>query len=52
MRDLDNREYAVGDEDEIISSCKDYVEQLIDDIGYEGFSRGFAENYIDDRPGC
>lgn len=44
---LDNREYAVGDEDEIISSCKDYVEQLIDDIGYEGFSKGFAENYID-----
>jgi hypothetical protein len=44
--DLDGREYAVGDEDEIKSSCYDYVEQLIDDIGYEGFSKGFAEDYI------
>jgi len=45
--DLDGREYAVGDEDEIKSSCHDYVEQLIDDVGYEGFSPGFAEDYID-----
>jgi predicted nuclease with TOPRIM domain len=44
--DLDGREYAVGDEGEIKSSCYDYVEQLIDDIGYEGFSKGFAEDYI------
>ena len=44
--DLEGREYAVGDEDEIKSSCYDYVEQLIDDIGYEGFSKGFAEDYI------
>jgi len=44
--DLDGREYAVGDEDEIKSSCYDYVESLIDDIGYEGFSKGFAEDYI------
>jgi phage shock protein A len=44
---LDDREYAVGDEDETQRSCEDYVEQLIDDIGYEGFSAGFASNYID-----
>jgi hypothetical protein len=43
---LDGRDYAVGDEDEIKSSCYHYVEQLIDDIGYEGFSKGFAEDYI------
>jgi hypothetical protein len=45
--DLDGREYAVGDEDETKRSCQDYVEQLIDDVGYEGFSSGFAEDYID-----
>ncbi len=47
--DLDGREYAVGDNNEIQTSCEEYVEQLIDDIGYEGFSRGFAENYIDEE---
>ena len=46
---LDNREYAVGDEDETQRSCEEYVEQLIDDIGYEGFSRGFAMSYIDEE---
>jgi hypothetical protein len=44
---LDGREYAVGDEDETQRSCENYVEQLIDDIGYEGFSAGFASSYID-----
>jgi hypothetical protein len=44
---VDGRTYAVGDEDEMQSSCYEYVEQLIDDIGYEGFSNGFARDYID-----
>lgn len=44
---LDDRRYAVGDEDEVKSSCEEKVEQLIDDIGYEGFSRGFAQSFID-----
>ena len=39
--------YAVGTEDEMETSAREYVEQLIDDIGYEGFSKGFAESYID-----
>jgi hypothetical protein len=39
--------YAVGTEDEMETSAREYVEQLIDDIGYGGFSKGFAENYID-----
>ena len=45
--DLQGREYAVGDEDEVKSSCYDYVDGLIDDIGYEGFNGSFAEDYID-----
>ena len=44
---VDGNTYAVGDEDEMQSSCYEYVEQLIDDIGYEGFSNGFARDYID-----
>lgn len=45
--ELDDRRYAVGDEDEVQRSCYDKVDGLIDDIGYEGFSRGFAKSYID-----
>jgi hypothetical protein len=29
-------------------SAEEYVEGLIDDIGYMGFSRGFANSYIDE----
>jgi hypothetical protein len=45
--DLDNRRFAVGDEDEMQSSAYDAVESLIDDIGYEGFNSGFAKEHID-----
>ena len=41
----DNR-YAVGTDSEMQSSCEEYVEQLIDDIGYEGFAPGFARQYL------
>jgi hypothetical protein len=44
---LDDRRYAVGTEQEMKDSCYEYVEQLIDDIGYEGFNRSFAMNHID-----
>lgn len=44
---IDDRRYAVGTEDEVKTSCYEYVEQLIDDIGYEGFSRNFAMSYLD-----
>lgn len=44
---LDDRRYAVGDEDEMQSSSYEAVEQLIDDIGYEGFSASFARDHID-----
>lgn len=39
--------YAVGNDDEMESSCYNYVEQLIDDIGYEGFNASFAREYLD-----
>lgn len=44
---LDDRRYAVGDEDEMQSSAYDCVDNLIDDIGYEGFNKSFAQNYVD-----
>ena len=44
---LDGREYAVGTESETQDSCYEYVDQLIDDIGFEGFNKGFAMGYID-----
>lgn len=46
---VDGRGYAVGTDSEMQSSCEEYVENLIDDIGYEGFNSGFARNYLDDE---
>lgn len=46
---VEGRRYAVGDEGEVKSSAYDYVDQLIDDIGYRGFNEGFAKGYIDER---
>lgn len=45
---LEGRRYAVGDSDEMQSSAEEYVEGLIDDIGYNGFSPSFARDYIDE----
>lgn len=47
--EVEGRRYAVGDEDEMKSSAYDYVEQLIDDIGYRGFNENFAKGYIDEQ---
>ena len=44
---VSNNRYAVGDDYEMKSSCEDYIENLIDDIGYEGFNAGFARQYLD-----
>lgn len=46
---VDGRGYAVGTDSEMQSSCEEYVENLIDDIGYEGFHSGFARNYLDEE---
>lgn len=44
---LDGRRYAVGDASETQQSAEERVDQLIDEIGYDGFTSGFAESYID-----
>ena len=44
---LDDRRYAVGDEDDMKKSAYDNIDGLIDDIGYEGFNKTFAMNYLD-----
>jgi len=45
---IEDQEYAVGDSKEVQDAAEEYVEQLIDDIGYMGFSEGFANSYIDE----
>jgi hypothetical protein len=45
---LEDNRYAVGDEDEMQSSAYEYVDQLIDDIGYRGFNENFVKDYIDE----
>jgi len=46
--DLEGREYAVGNQSEMDDTAYNYVEQLIDDVGYEGFRPGFVRDYIDE----
>lgn len=46
--DISDRRYVVGDASEMQSSAEEYVDGLIDDIGFNGFSSGFAESYLDD----
>jgi predicted nucleic acid-binding Zn-ribbon protein len=45
--DLDEKRFAVGTEDEMQTSAYESIENLIDDIGYEGFNSSFARGYID-----
>lgn len=45
--DVEDQRWAVGTEGEVQTSCEEYVEQLLDDVGYDGFSRGFVEGYLD-----
>lgn len=47
--ELEGQEYAVGDEDEMQRSAYESTEQFIDDIGYNGFNKGFVENHIDEE---
>jgi hypothetical protein len=44
---VSNNRYAVGDDSEMKSSCYDYLENLIEDIGYDGFNQGFARQFLD-----
>jgi hypothetical protein len=45
--EVDGNSYAVGTESEMESSSYESIENLIDDIGYEGFNAGFARQHID-----
>jgi hypothetical protein len=44
---VESNRYAVGNDKEMQDSAYEYVESLIDDIGYEGFNSGFARGFID-----
>lgn len=44
---LDGYRYAVGDANDTQTSAEERVDQLINDIGYEGFNSGFAKSYLD-----
>jgi hypothetical protein len=41
-------EYAVGTEEEMEPAALEYAKSYIDDLGIEGFSSGFIDNYLDD----
>jgi predicted nucleic acid-binding Zn-ribbon protein len=43
----DGRTYAAGTQREMEDAVIDHVNQLIDDVGYEGFSKSFVENNVD-----
>lgn len=44
---VEGNRYAVGNDKEMQDSAYEYIESLIDDIGYEGFNSGFARQFID-----
>ena len=44
---IDDNGYTAGTDDEMMDSAKVYLEQLIDDIGVEGFNKDFVSNYLD-----
>jgi hypothetical protein len=46
--DFYGQSYAVGDDDEVENSAVEYVEGLIDDIGYEGFNANFWKSHLDE----
>jgi len=45
---IDGAEWAVGDESEIEEASREAVENLLDDVGFQGFRGGFVENYVDE----
>jgi len=45
---LPNREYTVGTESEMDDAVLEYAKSYIDDVGVEGFRRGFIEDYLDE----
>jgi len=45
---IDGTEWAVGNESEMQEASLDAVENLMDDMGIQGFNRSFVENYVDE----
>jgi hypothetical protein len=45
---FDGRIYAIGSEYDAEKAALEYVENLIDDIGYDGFRESFLEEHIDE----
>jgi hypothetical protein len=41
--------FAVGTDDEMMSSAKEYLEDYIDELGYEGFDNSLLEEHIDNE---
>ncbi len=46
--EYEGAEYAVGDDQMADDAAWDQIDNLIDDIGFQGFSPGFMEYYIDE----
>jgi hypothetical protein len=46
--EVEDRRYVVGDEDEMETSAYQYVDELIDDVGFEGFNPNFVKQHIDE----
>jgi hypothetical protein len=46
--DLYGNRYAAGTQYDVDSSAKESIGQLIDDIGYDGFSKGLIESHLDE----
>jgi hypothetical protein len=43
----DGHTYAAGTQREMEDAVVDYVNQLVDDVGYEGFRASFVEDHVD-----
>ena len=45
--EYEGAEYAIGDDEMADSAAWDQIDNLIDDIGYQGFTEGFMDWYVD-----
>ena len=45
--DVEGREYAVGDEDEMDDAAFEYAKDYVSEVGVEGFRRHFLDDYLD-----
>lgn len=45
---LPNKEYTVGTESEMDEAVLEYAKSYVDDVGVDGFRRGFIDDYLDE----